>query len=264
MRGWITLHRQIVENPLWFSEPFSKSQAWIDLLILANHKPQTLLKRGIPIVINRGEVGWSETALASRWKWSREKVRNFLKYLKTVQQIDRVNNHTLSRIIILNYDKYQTNQTTDQTTDQTNNNNVNKVNNTTSEVVTSPVLEVNQNDMPWNRLPDDEEEIFIDADGDGTAKPEKKQTKKYPNAPAVRKVFLEVLGLNPLNWNKNVTQLQACENLYTERGIEKIRNALEFYKEHRDLEYCPSISSPLDLDRKYANLSKFKTKITNS
>lgn len=116
------------------------------------------------------------------------------------------------------------------------------------------------NDMGWNNKSDDYEEGYVDLDGDGLLKEEKKpQTRKYPNAPAVRKVFQEILGKNPLDWNKNTTVLQACENLYTERGIEKIRNALEFYVENRDKEFCPVIDSPIDLDRKYTKLSRFKT-----
>ena len=128
-----------------------------------------------------------------------------------------------------------------------------------SEVITSQGIK--ENNMAWNRQPDDFEEGVVDLDGDGGVKrPTKPQIKKYPNAPAIRKIFQEVLGRNPLDWNKNVTVLQACENLYTERGVEKVRNALEFYKENKDKEFCPQILSPVDLDRKYAQLSSFKVK----
>lgn len=117
------------------------------------------------------------------------------------------------------------------------------------------------NNMPINKYSDDYEEGFINADGDGSLEGIKKpQTKKYPNAPAVRKVFQEVLGLNPANWKVNKNQLLACENLFTERGIEKVKNALEFYKENKDREFCPRIDSPYDLDAKYVKLSQFKTK----
>ena len=115
--------------------------------------------------------------------------------------------------------------------------------------------------MSWTKYSDDYELGSIDADGDGSVQEEKKpRTRKYPNAPAVRKVFLEVLGKNPADWNRNTTVLQACENLYTERGLDKIKNALLFYREHQDEEFCPVINTPVDLDRKYTNLSRFKTK----
>lgn len=154
MKGWITLHRKIQENELWLNEPFTKGQAWVDLLLLANHKDQAIWKRGIRIVIKRGEIGWSEALLAKRWRWSRGKTRRFLFFLKTVQQIERENNHTLSRIIIKNYDKYQTNGTTDGTTDGTNNNNVNNVNNILSENKFSAIKN-NPKNMPWKKYNED-------------------------------------------------------------------------------------------------------------
>ena len=33
--GWIKLWRKFVDDPLWTSEPFTKGQAWVDLLLLA-------------------------------------------------------------------------------------------------------------------------------------------------------------------------------------------------------------------------------------
>jgi hypothetical protein len=116
--------------------------------------------------------------------------------------------------------------------------------------------------MGWNTKSDDYEEGVVDLDGDISLKEEKKvNTKKYPNAPAVRKVFLKVLGLSPANWKVNKTQLQSCENLYTERTLEKVESALVFYKEHEDDEYCPKISSPFDLDSKWTKLGEYKLKI---
>ena len=38
MDGWIKLHRELLLHDLWKYKPFSKGQAWIDLLMLANHK----------------------------------------------------------------------------------------------------------------------------------------------------------------------------------------------------------------------------------
>ena len=38
MEGWIKLHRSISDNDLWTSEPFSRGQAFVDLILLASHK----------------------------------------------------------------------------------------------------------------------------------------------------------------------------------------------------------------------------------
>ena len=37
-QGWIKLHRTLQDNKLWYSEPLTKGQAWVDLILLANHK----------------------------------------------------------------------------------------------------------------------------------------------------------------------------------------------------------------------------------
>lgn len=130
----------------------------------------------------------------------------------------------------------------------------------TSDSNESQVLKNNSKDMPWNQTSDDYEEGTIDLDGNGEIKKEAtKPARKYPNAHTVREVFYEVLGLNPGNWRVNRTELEACERLYTERGLDKVRNALEFYYEHRDEKFCPDVSSPFKLDSKYTALSKYKT-----
>jgi hypothetical protein len=43
--------------------------------------------------------------------------------------------------------------------------------------------------------------------------------------------------------------------------VEKVKNALQFFKENQDKEFCPVIDSPVDLDRKYEKLSRYKTSL---
>lgn len=73
-------------------------------------------------------------------------------------------------------------------------------------------------------------------------------------------VFGEVLGINPLHWKSNRTELQAAEHLLSEHTQDQIRKALEFYRENKDEPFCPVIAKPSDLDRKWTNLLKFKAK----
>jgi hypothetical protein len=47
--------------------------------------------------------------LSGRWKWSRTKVKYFLKYLEKEQQIKLYESHSTSIITIINYDLYQSN-----------------------------------------------------------------------------------------------------------------------------------------------------------
>jgi DNA replication protein DnaD len=110
MSGWVKIHRSIQDNPLWTAEPFTRGQAWIDLLIMANHKNHTVFVRGIPIEVKRGQVGRSILFISDRWKWSRSKVVNFLNYLKNEQQIEHQITNVSTLITILNYDKYQSDE----------------------------------------------------------------------------------------------------------------------------------------------------------
>lgn len=119
MDGWIKLYRKITENPLYFSEAFTRLQAWIDLLIIANHDESYIYVRGNKVEIKRGQVGKAQDTLADRWKWSRGKVDRFLKELEKSGQIVRQKNSVMSLISIVNYEVYQCGSTTESTADKT-------------------------------------------------------------------------------------------------------------------------------------------------
>jgi len=116
--GWVRIYRQIEENPLWTSEPFSRGQAWIDLVIFANHIDGFFYVRGNKVNVKRGQIGWSEVTMAKRWHWSRNKVRGFLKVLENEQQIEQQKSTITSVITIINYDKFQTKKTADGTAER--------------------------------------------------------------------------------------------------------------------------------------------------
>ena len=107
MEGWIKLHRQLQENPLWTCEPFTRGQAWVDLILLANHKYGFFYKRGVKIEVKRGQVGVSEIGLADRWKWSRSKVRKFIKDLEKEQQVIQQKTNVTQILTLVKYEEYQ-------------------------------------------------------------------------------------------------------------------------------------------------------------
>lgn len=117
-KGWVRLWRKIEDNPIWFLEPFTKAQAWIDLFLNANHTEGVIGIRGNIVTIERGQIGWSEVTMAKRWKWSKNKVRRYLKWLETEQQIVQQKDRYLTTIItILEYESYQ-NDTADDTAER--------------------------------------------------------------------------------------------------------------------------------------------------
>ena len=105
--GWIKLYRQIEENPMYFSEPFTRIMAWIDLLLMANHKPATIYVRGNRIDVGGGQIARSKESLSQRWQWSRGKTERYLLELEKAGQIEQQKSNVITLISISNYKDYQ-------------------------------------------------------------------------------------------------------------------------------------------------------------
>lgn len=80
-KGWIKLHRQSVDNPLYHSEPFDKWHAWTDILLMVNHERKEFISKGQLITLEPGQTITSLPILAKRWQWSVNRVRRYLKLL---------------------------------------------------------------------------------------------------------------------------------------------------------------------------------------
>lgn len=117
-RGYIKLYRDIREHEIWQDKPFSKGQAWVDLLMMVNHEDKRILFDGNPVQIWRGCTMTSERKLADKWGWSRSKVHRFLEMLEReiMIRVDRTTKRTM--ISIVNYDVYQKQRTSERTTDE--------------------------------------------------------------------------------------------------------------------------------------------------
>lgn len=121
-QGWVALYRQIQENDLWKETPFSKGQAWVDLIMLTNYQDGVLWVRSIPVPVKRGQCGWSQIRLAKKWGWSRDKVRRFMAYLvsegQIVQKTIQQGKFLTSLITIVNYEKFNPLDTAGNTADR--------------------------------------------------------------------------------------------------------------------------------------------------
>lgn len=111
MQGWIKVHRGMSDHFLWNSEPFSKGQAWLDLLLHANFTDNEILIKGQVVKLKRGQQARSEVTLTKQWKWSRNKVRRFLELLKKEGMIESETTHLTSVITICNYNSFQSGDT---------------------------------------------------------------------------------------------------------------------------------------------------------
>jgi hypothetical protein len=139
--GFIILHRKITENWIWEDKPFSKGQAWIDILMLVNHQDNKVLlpKTNELVTVKRGEHITSELKLADRWGWSKTKVRNFLKLLSTDGMIEDIKkDRKRTRLKVLNYNDYQGNKNHRKTTGEPDENH--------RETSEEPQKNINNND----------------------------------------------------------------------------------------------------------------------
>lgn len=106
-KGYVSIYRTITENWVWDDKPFSRGQAWVDLLLLANHKDIKFSFRGKVIHGKRGSVYRSITYLAERWGWSRSKATRFLKQLEADKMVRLEITTHLTTIVIEKYEDYQ-------------------------------------------------------------------------------------------------------------------------------------------------------------
>jgi hypothetical protein len=112
--GWIRLDRKITENWLWEDTPFSKGQAWVDLILMANHKDNKFPLGEDVISVDRGSFITSELKLMQRWGWSKTKVRTFLSQLQNDQMLIKKSDNKKTTLTIVNYGIYQDTETAEE------------------------------------------------------------------------------------------------------------------------------------------------------
>ena len=106
--GWIKVHRKILDNN-WLSKNrgYSNFEAFMFLLLQANHKDAIYpLVDGV-IEIKRGQLVTSQKKLCKQFNWSNSKLRNYLKTAKNASMIHTETTSKKTTLTILNYDSYQ-------------------------------------------------------------------------------------------------------------------------------------------------------------
>jgi len=118
-KGYIKLYRDIRDHWVWSEKPFSRGQAWIDLLMMANHEEKTISYDGHPMKVGRGQKVTSLKQLADRWGWSRAKVRRFFDDLESEQMLTTKRNARGTTVTVVNYGFYQDVRNTKRNTGET-------------------------------------------------------------------------------------------------------------------------------------------------
>jgi len=107
-QGWISLYRKIIYHPLYKEKRcFSKFEAWVDLLLMVNHRDNSFMMGNEMMEVKRGSKITSIKHLAERWEWSRKKVKNFLDMLQNDGMIAYKSTSKYTYVTVENYTKYQ-------------------------------------------------------------------------------------------------------------------------------------------------------------
>ena len=108
-QGWIKIHRKLLEcDDIWdYDEPYTRRDAWIELLLLANHSDKSIIFDNHRIIVKRGQYLTSVRKLSARWQWGKHKTLNFLRLLEECEMIEKESDSRRTLITIVNYGIYQ-------------------------------------------------------------------------------------------------------------------------------------------------------------
>jgi len=161
--GWVSIHRQIQEHWLWKDKPFSYGQAWIDLIMMANHNDNKFLLGRELVEVKAGSFITSELKLMERWGWGKTRVRTFLELLQKDNMIVKKVNRKRTTIFIVNYSVFQDTQT------------INELSTNHSQTDCKPIANTNNND---NNVNNENNNIIISDSDESEPAPEPKPKKK--------------------------------------------------------------------------------------
>lgn len=148
-QGWISLHRKLLEHPLFQDPP--AFMLWVQLLLRANHKDNKVMIGNQFVDVNRGQLITGRKALAKYTGLSESKIERLLKLFESEQQIKQQTFTKFRLISITNYNQYQDGEqqlnnkrtTTEQQPNTNNNdNNENKKNTVPFEKISNSYNEL--------------------------------------------------------------------------------------------------------------------------
>ena len=121
MKGWISLHRKILDNPILSrGRSYSRFEAFVYMLLQANHKDNKAVIGNQIIKVRTGSFVTSQKKLMKEFRWGSTKLRAFIKMLEDDKMIVSKSNTYSTMITITNYDSYQNLQTTNKLQSESN------------------------------------------------------------------------------------------------------------------------------------------------
>ena len=96
-----------MDNAIFLELPYDRWHAFEFLLLKARRFPTVTILKGKPIKLEVGQLICGEDKLASKWGWSRGKVKRYLDMLENLGMIKKNGTPYGTLITIENYTKYQ-------------------------------------------------------------------------------------------------------------------------------------------------------------
>ena len=106
-KGYVPLFRCVVDS--WIFTEIDKHNifsAWVDLLLMVNHKDAKAFVGGELIVIKRGQTITSIRKLSERWGWRKERTTKYLEALEKDGMITRERVKSGTLLTLVNYGFY--------------------------------------------------------------------------------------------------------------------------------------------------------------
>lgn len=142
-KGWIKLHRSMLDNPVVFAGA-DYFAVWTYLLLKAAHKDGVKVTySGTPYTLSAGQLITSRREVGEQLKISEAKVQRILNRLQSEQMIEQQTSNRNRVISILNWDKYQLSE---QQNEQQNEQQMNSKRTASEQQSEQPTL-YNKNDI---------------------------------------------------------------------------------------------------------------------
>lgn len=115
--GFIAVYRKIQDHWLW--EDKERFYAWMDILLSAQFHDSKVLIGGNTITVPRGSWFVSLKTLETRWSWSRNKTRTFIRTLVSDGMLTTKRTPKGMLLTVVNYEVYQNGGTSKGTSKST-------------------------------------------------------------------------------------------------------------------------------------------------
>lgn len=107
MPGYIKVYRNLQDNWIWQEKPYSKGQAWVDMIFRCNHRCIRMGPQYQSVLVKRGSFLLSNVKLAEAWGWDEKTVRRFISNLVKLYMIKYNPFSKFSIYEIVKYAEYQ-------------------------------------------------------------------------------------------------------------------------------------------------------------